>query len=134
MGLLQNNDKTTGSTTTKQRGDAAEDAALAHLQKAGLRLVARNYRTPGRGGGEIDLIVCDPRDGTVVFVEVRQRTSRSHGGAGGSITGVKQRRIVFAARHYLMALRTPPPCRFDVVLVEPEGIQWLVAAFDAGTG
>jgi putative endonuclease len=46
MGLLQNNDKTTGSTTTKQRGDAAEDAALAHLQKAGLRLVARNYRTP----------------------------------------------------------------------------------------
>lgn len=134
MGLLQNNDKTTGSTTTKQRGDAAEDAALAHLQKAGLRLVARNYRTPGRGGGEIDLIVRDPRDGTVVFVEVRQRTSRSHGGAAGSITGVKQRRIVFAARHYLLTLRTPPPCRFDVVLVEPEGIEWLVAAFDAGMG
>ena len=134
MGLLQNNDKTTGSTTTKQRGDAAEDAALAHLQKAGLRLVARNYRTPGRGGGEIDLIVRDPRDGTVVFVEVRQRASRTHGGAAGSITGVKQRRLVFAARHYLMTLRTPPPCRFDVVLVEPAGIQWLVAAFDAGTG
>ncbi|MGJ7523180.1 YraN family protein [Variovorax sp. LT1P1] len=134
MGLLQNNDKTTGSTTTKQRGDAAEDAALAHLQRAGLRLVARNYRTPGRGGGEIDLIVRDPRDGTLVFVEVRQRTSRSHGGAAGSITGVKQRRIVFAARHYLLTLRTPPPCRFDVVLVEPEGIEWLVAAFDAGTG
>ena len=134
MGLLQNNDKTTGSTTTKQRGDAAEDAALAHLQKAGLRLVARNYRTPGRGGGEIDLIVRDPRDGTLVFVEVRQRASRSHGGAAGSITGVKQRRIVFAARHYLLTLRTPPPCRFDVVLVEPEGIEWLVAAFDAGTG
>ena len=76
----------------------------------------------------------DPRDGTLVFVEVRQRTSRSHGGAASSITGVKQRRIVFAARHYLLTLRTPPPCRFDVVLVEPEGIEWLVAAFDAGTG
>lgn len=50
--------------TTKQRGDAAEDAALAHLQAAGLVLVARNYRTTGRGGGEIDLIVRDPRDGT----------------------------------------------------------------------
>ena len=134
MGLLQNNDKTTGSTTTKQRGDAAEDAALAHLQKAGLRLVARNYRTPRRGGGEIDLIVRDPRDGTLVFVEVRQRASRTHGGAAGSITGVKQRRIVFAARHYLMRLRTPPPCRFDVVLVEPgagPAVQWLQAAFDA---
>jgi putative endonuclease len=133
MGLLQNNDKTAGSTTTKQRGDAAEAAALTHLQAAGLRLVARNYRTPGRGGGEIDLIVRDPRDGTLVFVEVRQRASRTHGGAGGSITGVKQRRIVFAARHYLMKLASPPPCRFDVVLVEPQGIEWIVAAFDAGT-
>lgn len=116
--------------TTKQRGDAAEDAALAHLQAAGLVLVARNYRTPGRGGGEIDLIVRDPRDGTLVFVEVRQRASATHGGAAGSITGVKKRRIVFAARHYLARLRTLPPCRFDVVLVE-ERIAWIQAAFDA---
>ncbi len=117
--------------TTKQRGDAAEDAALAHLQAAGLVLVARNYRTPGRGGGEIDLIVRDPRDGTLVFVEVRQRASTTHGGAGGSITAAKKRRIVFAARHYLSRLRTLPPCRFDVVLVE-ERITWIRAAFDAG--
>ena len=117
--------------TTKERGDAAEDAALAHLQDAGLLLVARNYRTPGRGGGEIDLIMRDPRDATLVFVEVRQRTRGTHGGAGGSITHVKQRRIVFAARHYLLKLRTLPPCRFDVVLVE-ERITWLQGAFDAG--
>ena len=122
----------TTTTTTKQRGDAAEDAALEHLQAAGLRLVARNYRTPGRGGGEIDLIVRDPRDATLVFVEVRQRASASHGGAGASITGAKQRRIVFAARHYLMKLRTLPPCRFDVVLVEAGGIEWHRGAFDAG--
>ena len=38
--------------TTKEQGDAAEDRALAHLVRHGLRLVARNYRTPGRGGGE----------------------------------------------------------------------------------
>jgi putative endonuclease len=118
-------------TTTKRRGDAAEDAALEHLQDAGLVLVARNYRTPGRGGGEIDLIMRDPRDGTLVFVEVRQRSAGTHGGAGGSITGIKQRRIVFAARHYLLALRTLPPCRFDVVLVEAR-ITWLQGAFDAG--
>ena len=118
--------------TTKHRGDAAEDAALDHLQNAGLALVARNYRTPGRGGGEIDLIMRDPRDGTLVFVEVCQRSTASHGGAGGSITGIKQRRIVFAARHYLMRLAAPPPCRFDVVSVEGTGIEWLQAAFDAG--
>jgi len=119
------------TTTTKHRGDAAEDAALEHLQDAGLVPLARNYRTPGRGGGEIDLIMRDPRDGTLVFVEVRQRSSGAHGGAGGSVTGLKQRRIVFAARHYLSRLRAEPPCRFDVVLVE-EKITWLPGAFDAG--
>ena len=121
--------KTTGPTT-KQAGDAAEDRALQHLQAAGLRLVQRNYRTPGRGGGEIDLIVRAP-DGTLVFVEVRQRSSTRHGGAGASISATKQRRIIFAARHYLMRLPQMPPCRFDVVLVE-DSVQWLQGAFDAG--
>ncbi|RYZ11400.1 MAG: YraN family protein [Comamonadaceae bacterium] len=123
--------RATGNKSTKARGDAAEDAALAHLQAAGLVLASRNYRTPGRGGGEIDLVMRDPADGTLVFVEVRQRSGASHGGAGGSITGIKQHRIVFAARHYLMGLRTLPPCRFDVVLIE-DGIEWIKAAFDAG--
>jgi len=87
--------------TTKSRGDAAESAARAYLAAAGLRWVESNYRTPGRGGGEIDLVMRAP-DGTLVFVEVRQRSSASHGGAGASISAVKQQRIVFAARHYLM--------------------------------
>ena len=53
---------------TKRKGDAAEDEALAFLQNRGLQLVQRNYRTSGRGGGEIDLIVRDPQ-GTLVFVD-----------------------------------------------------------------
>ncbi|KQP21685.1 YraN family protein [Pseudorhodoferax sp. Leaf267] len=129
MGFLWKNGAS-AKPTTKQAGDAGEDAALAHLHAAGLRLLERNYRTPGRGGGEIDLILRAP-DGTVVFVEVRRRASRSHGGAAGSIGPVKRQRIVFAARHYLMGQRTPPPCRFDVVLIEAGRVQWLQAAFDA---
>ena len=117
--------------TTKEQGDAAEDRALAHLLERGLRLVARNYRTPGRGGGEIDLIMRE-RDGTLVFVEVRKRASRAYGGAAASVGFLKQRRIVFAARHYLLRLRQPPPCRFDVVSMEGGGIHWMRAAFDAG--
>ena len=118
------------SGSTKQIGDIAEEAALQYLQQRSLRLLERNYRTPGRGGGEIDLIMRAP-DGTTVFVEVRQRRSESHGGAAASVSAVKQRRIIFAAHHYLMRLRTPPPCRFDVVLIGPSGIEWLQAAFDA---
>jgi len=118
-------------TTTKQAGDAAEDRALAHLAAQGLRLVSRNYRTPGRGGGEIDLVMREA-DGTLVFVEVRKRAGPGFGGAAASVTGAKQRRIVFAARHYLLRLAAPPPCRFDVVGVEAGRIEWIKAAFDAG--
>ncbi len=117
-------------STTKQVGDAAEEAALHYLQNAQLRLLHRNYRTPGRGGGEIDLIMQTP-DGTTVFVEVRKRKSNSHGGAAASVSSLKQRRIIFAARHYLARLREWPPCRFDVVALEQDGIEWLQGAFHA---
>ena len=118
------------AASTKQSGDAAEDRALAHLAAAGLKLVARNYRTPGRGGGEIDLVMRD-NAGTLVFVEVRMRASRAFGGAAASVNHVKQRRIIFAARHFLARLAQQPPCRFDVVSVEAGAIEWLRGAFDA---
>ena len=121
--------------TTKARGDVAEQQALHHLQAQGLRLLARNQHTPGRGGGEIDLVMLAP-DGTLVFVEVRARRGQDHGGAAASVGPTKQARIVLAARHYLLRWPgEPPPCRFDVVTVEGEGqqaqINWLQAAFDA---
>ena len=121
--------KQTG-VTTRLCGNAAEDAALAHLLAAGLTLVERNYRTPGRGGGEIDLVMREA-GGTLVFVEVRARAGTTHGGAAASVGGVKQRRIVLAARHYLMRHRSPPACRFDVVAIDGDHIEWLKAAFDA---
>ena len=120
--------------TTKSVGDNAEELALQHLLRHGLMLVARNFKTPGRGGGEIDLIVRES-GGTLVFVEVRRRKSASHGGAAGSITALKQQRIIYAAQHFISRLPRTPPCRFDVITVEGEGvglqIHWLKAAFDA---
>ena len=116
--------------TTRLRRNSAEDAALAHLLAAGLTLVERNYRTPGRGGGEIDLVMREA-GGTLVFVEVRARAGTTHGGAAASVGAVKQRRIVLAARHYLMRHRSPPACRFDVVAIDGDHIEWLKAAFDA---
>ncbi len=119
--------------TSKQSGDAAEDAALHFLQQQGLRLLQRNYRTPGQGGGEIDLILQET-DGTLVFVEVRKRAQRQFGGALASVSRTKQRRIIFAARYYLCRFQRLPPARFDVVACEPEGLVWQRAAFDAGVG
>jgi putative endonuclease len=119
---------------TKASGDAAEDAALAHLQAAGLRLLERNYRVaagPSRHAGEVDLILQD-RDGTLVFVEVRARADASHGGAAASVTARKQQRLIYAAQHYLLRHASPPPCRFDVVALDGDALTWLRAAFDAG--
>ena len=116
--------------SSKRQGDEAEAQALAFLQNRGLQLLVRNYRTPGRGGGEIDLIVRDPQ-GTVVFVEVRSRSNARHGGALASIGPVKRRRIVFAAKVYLSSWRNWTACRFDVVVVQAGELQWIQAAFDA---
>jgi putative endonuclease len=107
---------------------------LEHLIARGLMLVARNFKTHGRGGGEVDLIMRSA-DGTLVFVEVRQRKSANFGGAAASISATKRRRIVFAAQHYISRLARIPPCRFDVVSLQGQGqdmqIEWLQAAFDA---
>ena len=118
---------------TKQIGDSAEGRALAYLQQQGLRLVQRNYRLAGgphQRGAEIDLILHDA-DGTLVFVEVRARRGGGHGGAAGSVSVAKQRRLVRAAQHYLLQLVVLPPCRFDVVAIDGEALQWIRAAFDA---
>ena len=119
-------------TTTGRLGEAGEDRALAFLLRAGLRLEQRNYRVaggPGARAGEVDLVMRE-RDGTLVFVEVRSRRGAGHGGAAASVGQAKQRRLVHAARHYLLRFASPPPCRFDVVAIDGGELQWLRAAFD----
>ena len=123
-----------GRATKKARGDAAEDRALAWLLARGLLLVQRNYRValgPRARGGEIDLVMRD-RDGTLVFVEVRTRASVQQGGAAASVTPSKQRSLLLAAQHFLQRWPAPPPCRFDVVAIDGDQVQWLQAAFNAG--
>lgn len=111
-------------------GAAAEAAACAHLEAAGLRRLAQNvnYRF-----GELDRVM---RDGdTVVFVEVRYRRDDRFGGGAGSVDSRKRRRIVLAARAWLASRRglADAPCRFDVVTIKDADGQfecdWIRAAF-----
>lgn len=122
-----------GKAATGTVGREGEERALRHLLAQGLRLVQRNYRVargPAAPGGEIDLILREG-DGTLVFVEVRLRGDVRHGGAAGTISRAKQRRIVHAARHFLLRWPELPPCRFDVVAIDGGHIEWLQGAFDA---
>jgi putative endonuclease len=109
-----------------RRGDAAEDLVADFLERRGLKILERNYRCRF---GEIDLVA---RSGALlVFVEVRARKSEAFGGAAGSITAAKRRRLVAAARHFLAKRRVERACRFDVVLVRgnEQQVEWITDAF-----
>lgn len=109
-----------------RRGEPMERLASAFLERQGLTILERNYRCRF---GEIDLVAAS--GATLVFVEVRARASEAFGGAAGSITAAKRRRLVAAARHYLARQRADRACRFDVVLVRGPAreIEWLTNAF-----
>ena len=113
-------------------GNSFEQRACAELERAGLRLLARNYTTRH---GELDLVM---RDGDiVVFVEVRYRKSAGHGDAAASVTISNQGKLILAAQHWLVAhpQHARRSCRFDVVTYDgpAEAIRqhWLRGAFDA---
>jgi len=91
-----------------------EDAAAAFLERIGMTIEVRNWRSPA---GEIDIVA---RDGdTLVFVEVKTRKSERAGTAEEAVSAAKQRRIVKLARAYLASDRAghEQSVRFDVVAI-----------------
>jgi putative endonuclease len=123
--------KPAGAPTAKQvTGQAGEDAALAHLLQHGLILVERNFRCKG---GEIDLIMQERKQGRdeLVFVEVRKRADLRHGGAAASVTPRKQARLILAAQLFLQRYRAPPACRFDVIAIDGDALNWIRNAIEA---
>jgi putative endonuclease len=109
------------------QGQQAEARAAVYLEGKGLRIIARNWRCRF---GEIDLVAKDGK--LLVFVEVRSRSSRSHGGAAESISIAKRRKLTAAASLYLTRAGADTPCRFDALLIEAEGnIEWIRDAFSA---
>lgn len=109
------------------KGSDAEKIAIAFLQRQQLVLLAQNYRCRF---GEIDLIMRD--HDTLVFIEVRMRSNDAFGGAAASITPAKQAKLLRNARHYLSAINSEPPCRFDALLLsgnDGHKIEWIKNAF-----
>lgn len=115
-------------------GRQGEDLAAKYLTGQGLKVLERNVRTPF---GEIDIICREKK--TIVFVEVKARSSTAFGRPGDAVGPEKQRRLSRAALAYLSEKAWEDrPARFDVLAVSLDGprprIDHLADAFDLAAG
>ena len=115
-----------------RQGWLSEKMGLRYLKKQGMCLQAKNFACRY---GEIDLIMLE-KD-TLVFIEVRFRTSSFFGTASESITSHKISRCRAAAEYYL--IKHPQQqwreCRFDVLTIDcnpstqKKELMWIKNAF-----
>jgi putative endonuclease len=116
---------------TSAAGARFEQRALDFLERAGLKLVERNWRTRF---GEIDLVMRDAN--MLVFVEVRYRRNPRFGGGAASVGAAKRAKLTRAAQGFLQAHPrfAALPCRFDVIAFDGDAdapaSAWQRAAFE----
>nr|MBQ8251997.1 YraN family protein [Lachnospiraceae bacterium] len=91
-----------------------EEIAAGYLESKGYRILERNYRCRY---GEVDIIAV--RDGMLVIVEVKYRSSTGCGEPAEAVDVRKQRRICRVTMDYLMRHQYfyGKPCRFDVISI-----------------
>lgn len=104
-----------------------EGQAARYLEGEGLRILESNYRCRT---GEIDLIARDEE--YFVFIEVKYRSTGKSGSALCAVGRTKQKVISKTAKHYLTVhcKTVDVPCRFDVIGIDGNEIQWIKNAFD----
>lgn len=99
------------SNPTAKKG---EDLAVNYLRKHGYTIIERNFR---KGYGEIDIIAT--KNNTLVFIEVKTRTTGLYGGAIESIAQFKIRKLMQTAEYYKMLHSSlPDSLRIDAILID----------------
>ena len=110
-------------------GSEGEAVVAQWYEAQGYEVLERNWR---RREGEVDLIV--RRGRTVVFCEVKTRTTDRFGTGAEAVLPAKQRRIRQLARRWLSELtpasgRSLVEVRFDVASVTAGRVEVIEAAF-----
>ncbi|WP_298443259.1 YraN family protein [uncultured Ferrimonas sp.] len=109
----------------RSRGDHAEQQARRYLEQHGLRFVAANVHCRF---GELDLLM--RHNNYLVFVEVKFRQQQGFGGALAAVSASKQQKLRLTAQWYLQQQGSLDlPCRFDVVAITGDQINWIENAF-----
>ncbi|MBQ0152190.1 MAG: YraN family protein, partial [Chryseobacterium sp.] len=112
-------------------GKVAEDLAVDFLEKAGYKILVRNFRFRH---AELDIIA--QKDELVVVVEVKARNSDAFISPQEAVTKSKIKLIILATDHYLATFNPNKEVRFDIISVQPDesgklAIEHLPDAFDA---
>jgi putative endonuclease len=108
------------------KGREGENRAAAEVEAAGMRVVARNVRSPA---GEVDLVALD--GDALVFIEVKAWSVYGIESLSYGVNREKQRRIIETAKYFLSAHReyNDMAVRFDVIFIGPEKTTRLESAF-----
>lgn len=109
----------------RKQGNKAEDEAAKHLKTKGYKILERNYLCPL---GEVDIIA--QKDGRVIFVEVKQRSSSDFGGAAAAVTKAKQNKVAKAAVSYLKKSNLSyTGIMFDIIAITEGRLEHIENAF-----
>lgn len=113
---------------SREIGENEENRALRFFKEMGWKLLKRNYHCRW---GEIDLIFDDCKE-TVIFVEVKFRSSSEFGPAQSAVHYKKQERLIKTALHFVKRYHLDGSnFRFDIAAITPEGIEHIPNAFSA---
>ena len=120
-------------TDNKGIGNLGEEVAATFLERKRYHILERNFRCKG---GEVDIVARDPKDKSLVFVEVKARRDLSYGVPQLAVTPFKQRQISKAALTWLARNRQQDVnARFDVIAILLDGsgqhkVEHIVNAFE----
>jgi len=108
-------------------GSAAEDAAARYLEGRGYEIGHRNFATPF---GEVDIIAVD--GDTIVFVEVKARSTRIYGPPEAAVDERKQAKLHDMADIFLdrRGIGDDVPYRFDIVALIERDDGWDIEHFE----
>ncbi|MCD8553988.1 YraN family protein [Seleniivibrio sp.] len=104
-------------------GQSGEKKAEKYLLANGYEVLDKNYRCKF---GEIDIIAA--KEGVLIFVEVKTRSSGGYGMGFESVTKKKQEKLLLTAQTYMVG-KKPMPARFDVISIDNGEITHIKNAF-----
>jgi len=109
-------------------GNLGEERAQAYLREKGYIIRHTNWHnsTPSGAEGKLELDIVAEKEGLLIMVEVKTRSTETFEHPSDAITKRKIRNIINAAHEYIFQFDWQGETRFDVISVIPHGQDFLI--------